>query len=257
MKENRMKTRGLALWALVLGLPMVSACDDDPLSSGGGEPAFLNVSVKTTHAGGGRPVTLTAYLTDQHGARIPTQVSAASTNDAVVKVDSVRYVPEFSETHVYATAGSTFATAQIVLSARGLSDTVTVRVVPYEQPDAFDPASQDPDDPPAISVPFDEFLTVGSENLDDFFLLQVTEPITLSVELDWPGSADLDFIVWKYPSAFGAADLVNASMATGNHPERGQLTLNPGNYLLHVNNYTETTWVTYHLVITPASGESN
>ena len=39
-------------------------------------------------------------------------------------------------------------------------------------------------------------------------------------------------------------------MATGNHPESGELILDPGKYLINVNKYSGPSWVTYRLTIT-------
>lgn len=254
-----MKIRALALAAAATML-IVTACEDDPVSNGAGEPAFLSVSVKTTYLGPEDVLGVTAYVADAQGARLPIEITANASDPSIVAVSDVTYLPELQETHFVLAAGSRFGTGQVIFSAGGLTDTASVRVVPFETMDAYEPNSDDPANPPTLTLPVDEVLSLNETDVDDFFYIEVANTTTFEIELDWDGQADdLDFIIWT-----PALDLVDASMATGSHPERGEVTLDPGTYLIQINNFTCTdqecgarSWTLYHLTIQPVSGPSD
>jgi len=116
----------------------------------------------------------------------------------------------------------------------------------------FDESEATNDDPataPVISASFNfTGAFEGAPEEDDFFVFTVTEAVTLVIDLDWNPSKDLDILVTD-----DAGDFVCTDGATGAEPEQSVCELEPGTYVLWLNDYDAaanglTTPVTYTVI---------
>jgi hypothetical protein len=127
--DVRAIVRGLAT-AGALSFAFLAACQDDPTSSGRGDPLQLIVDRTTTFQSVGASFTIRARVEDRYGNRLdPTMIGAASSNAAVVRVDSVVAVPELGEARAFLTAVSMGA-ARVTFSGGGLTATTDVTLYP-------------------------------------------------------------------------------------------------------------------------------
>jgi hypothetical protein len=79
-------------------------------------------------------------------------------------------------------------------------------------------------------------------------------PATFDIEVDWSGGADIDFYVLAPSGALSTCgdDFAGCAGGTTAHPESASgVTLQPGNYLVYINNYEADGVSTYRLRVTP------
>lgn len=94
----------------------------------------------------------------------------------------------------------------------------------------------------------DIFGSLSDTDVDDYYVITVSEAGDFEIDLDWNDDSDVDFLVRNAAGAF-----VNTSGATSAHPEHVALTLQPGTYYVQVNMYLrdgELDATTYTLRIT-------
>jgi hypothetical protein len=110
----------------------------------------------------------------------------------------------------------------------------------------------EPNDSRATATPAqfntDIFGSLSDSDVDDYYVITVTEAGDFEIDLDWNDDSDVDFLVRNAAGAF-----VNTSGATSAHPEHVALTLQPGTYYVQVNMYLrdgELDATTYTLHIT-------
>lgn len=118
----------LGLLVCIAGL---SACDDkDPTNEGTGEPFAQVVSRATTFQHVGGQFTLTAALLDRTGTKLPQAATATVSNPASLRLDSVVFRSEVSETFIYITPTALDTTARVIVTNGMFSDTVRVSALP-------------------------------------------------------------------------------------------------------------------------------
>jgi hypothetical protein len=110
----------------------------------------------------------------------------------------------------------------------------------------------EPNDTRATAAPAefntDIYGSLSDEDVDDYYVITVSEAGDFEIDLDWNDDSDVDFLVRNATGGF-----VNTSGATGAHPEHVALTLQPGTYYVQVNMYErdgELDATTYTLRIT-------
>ena len=118
--------------AVIAGLPVVSACEDDPLAAGRGEPAVLDISRKQMIETLGAPFTVTVVIRDAQYNTLIEDLTVTSTAPNIVRVDSVVYVRETGKYIAYFSPNAIEVTGavKIEFAAGGLRDTTTVLVFP-------------------------------------------------------------------------------------------------------------------------------
>jgi ABC-type glycerol-3-phosphate transport system substrate-binding protein len=121
-----MKFRLFAMVALVAAMGTV-ACSDDPASVGAGDPELIVTTRSQTSVARNTPFTVTAFTIDASNRRVPGVLEANAAGPAVA-IDSVRYVPELSETRVFARGTAATTGTDITFRGHGLTATTTVIV---------------------------------------------------------------------------------------------------------------------------------
>lgn len=123
-----MKLKHFAMIALLAGTAGLAACDEDPTSSGVGEPEAIVTTLSQTSRARNTPFTITAYAVDKNLHRIPGALSV--TPSPGVTVDSTKYIPELSETRLYLRTGGTAAPAPgVTVKVQGHSLEKDIQVI--------------------------------------------------------------------------------------------------------------------------------
>ncbi|MEX0890798.1 MAG: hypothetical protein WEB88_01420 [Gemmatimonadota bacterium] len=92
---------------------------------------------------------------------------------------------------------------------------------------------------------------VGPSDLDDFFLVEITEPGVYDVTLEWGDGADIDmFIIDPNNIALCSGDILGCGMATAAQPEVGDGEFAVETYLGYVNLYAADGTTDYRVTIT-------
>lgn len=107
----------------------LTACSEDPTVPGTGDAAYIELSRSTTFQEAGRPFSVSAFVRDERGNRLPTAVTATSSG-ASVRVDSAIFNPATSETRIWVTPVGLDSTATITATAGSLSATLKVASLP-------------------------------------------------------------------------------------------------------------------------------
>jgi hypothetical protein len=131
-----MESKRMKIGKYVRLLPLVAwsaltltACNDDPTSEGAGDAFAIITNKSITTVAANEAVTVTAQVVDRAGTPLPMEVQVTSLKTDVVATDSQRFVPELQETRIYAHTLKVDASAPLVLTAGGLTDTVEVKVL--------------------------------------------------------------------------------------------------------------------------------
>lgn len=118
--------------------------------------------------------------------------------------------------------------------------------------DVHGPENEDLATAPLVLAPGDVAGSFHEGNVQDFYRFTVAAPDTLSFQLNWTGSKDLDFLIAN--SAFTAVVCPNTGQ-TAAHPENiNNCALAPGTYVISIVDYSQdangiTTTVGYHIRI--------
>ena len=120
--------RALAGLALVLGT--VTACDDNPLAEDREEAAYFRLNPSSVAVNAGGEVLVDAVLVNKFGGGLNQTVTGTPCDNKITAVpDSARSVFEFPE-RFRIRGGNTLGLSCLIVSGGGITDTVSVRVVP-------------------------------------------------------------------------------------------------------------------------------
>ena len=121
-----MKFRLCTMVALVAAMATV-ACGDDPASVGAGDPEAIITTRSSTTVAPNTQFSITAFTIDGSNRRVPGELQVAVAGPAI-GLDSVRYVPELSETRVFARGTQATTGTDITFTGHGLTARTTVIV---------------------------------------------------------------------------------------------------------------------------------
>lgn len=102
-----------------------------------------------------------------------------------------------------------------------------------------------------VTLPYEDVNVVDGTDLDDFFQITLATQTTLHLFLDWDDgiNGDMDLLV----TDLATDEVCGFVTATGDHPEEGECTLDPGTYYLWVNNFAEAGLTNYHILVEPVA----
>jgi hypothetical protein len=107
----------------------LSACSDDPTSSGTGDANYIELSRTTTFQEAGRQFSISAFVRDERGNRLAQEIGATSSS-AGIRVDSTVFEAATSETRLWITPLALDTTSYVVVTAGTLVDTLFVKSLP-------------------------------------------------------------------------------------------------------------------------------
>jgi len=142
----------------------------------------------------------------------------------------------------------TFIVHGVGASQLALEGTFTVAAVVT---DPSEPANDAPGAGPTMTNSSVLIGQVGPADVDDFFLVQITEPGVYDVTLEWADGADIDmFIIDPNNFALCSGDVLGCGMATGDNPETGEGDFAVETYIGYVNLWTADGTSDYRLTVT-------
>lgn len=117
--------------AMALGL-LAAACQKDPAAEGTGNAVAIQTSKSVVNEAPGAKFTVVAKILDQTFTPLPTAITVASGNAAVVSVDSAVFQPELSQTVAYLKGGSLTKadSTSVTFTGKGLTATTKIIIKP-------------------------------------------------------------------------------------------------------------------------------
>lgn len=123
-----MKFRPYAMLVALVAVVGLPACSKDPTASNTGVPEAIVTTRSLTNQVVGAKFSITAYAIDANVQRMTGKLDASAAGSAVA-VDSVIYVHELLETHIFLNPTAKSATGTIItVTGHGLSKDVKVIV---------------------------------------------------------------------------------------------------------------------------------